>query len=359
MIPANLTLPERPPAKVSPYFGMVPIPAHDFPECFSNFCFKSLYIKEEAIRAMVEIRTECNQLLKENKIFNVSANMNNFRVDEFRQKQASAIAQIGHNTGEQGWVGKLAKIIKVSFEDVGKGWFNIKEDSKETYEFGKLKKFLTLVNFMMQDTVLTMSKDSVREFVDFILCFCPKETRIVSTKEVYNTFNKKKLTPEDSDYEECPHQDVDEGKRTELQHAEVWLHSMFDKNKDPEPLFVLDLILKPNQAVPIPTYSTNPEDVVTKMLEVFDEGLEILKKIPQLEPILMKHLFKTHGQQYLKAPVRPAQKPSEPDPNKPSVLPDENTWLWEAYAALKEALSEAIKPLFEYVQTFSQFEPEN
>ena len=70
----------------------------------------------------------------------------------------------------------MAKIIKTSFDDVGKGWFNIHETSKETYEFGKLKKFLTLVNFMMQDTVLTMSKESVKEFVEFILRYCPLET---------------------------------------------------------------------------------------------------------------------------------------------------------------------------------------
>ena len=44
---------------------------------------------------------------------------------------------------------RLEKIIKGSFKDVGKGWFNINESSKETYEYGKLKKFLTLVNFMM------------------------------------------------------------------------------------------------------------------------------------------------------------------------------------------------------------------
>lgn len=93
----------------------------------------------------------------------------------------------------------------MSFEDVGKGWFNIKEDSKETYEFGKLKKFLTLVNFMMQDTVLTMSRESVKEFVDFILKFCPKETKIVNTNEVYNTFDKRHIFPDDSDYEEMPH----------------------------------------------------------------------------------------------------------------------------------------------------------
>ncbi len=53
---------------------------------------------------------------------------------------------------------------------------------------------------------------------------------------------------------------------------------MFSKNKDPEPLFVLDLILKPNQL--IPQYSTEPKDIVNKILEVFDEGIECLLKIP-------------------------------------------------------------------------------
>jgi hypothetical protein len=84
MIPADLKLPEKAPPKETPYFGMVPIPALDFPERFSNFCFKSLYIKEEAIRAMVEIRTECNNLLKENRIFNVSSAKTRLRVDEFK-----------------------------------------------------------------------------------------------------------------------------------------------------------------------------------------------------------------------------------------------------------------------------------
>jgi hypothetical protein len=63
---------------------MVPIPQHDFPEQFSDFCFKSLYIKEEAIRAMVEIRTECDLLLKENRIFNIESNKP-VRVEEFKQ----------------------------------------------------------------------------------------------------------------------------------------------------------------------------------------------------------------------------------------------------------------------------------
>jgi hypothetical protein len=49
-----------------------------------------------------------------------------------------------------------------------------------------------------------MCHDSVRDFVAFVLAFCPLDTRIVSTREVHNTFDKKALTPEDSDYEEAP-----------------------------------------------------------------------------------------------------------------------------------------------------------
>lgn len=34
--------------------------------------------------------------------------------------------------------------------DVGKGWFNLKDTNREIYEFSKLKRFLTMVNFMME-----------------------------------------------------------------------------------------------------------------------------------------------------------------------------------------------------------------
>ena len=33
---------------------------------------------------------------------------------------------------------------------------------------------------------------------------------------------------------------------TNVQKIKAEINKMFDKNKDPEPLFVLDLILKPN-----------------------------------------------------------------------------------------------------------------
>lgn len=105
--------------------------------------------------------------------------------------QNIAISNIKFMTRETGWVGRLEKIIKSSFTDVGKGWFNIHETNKETYEFGKLKKFLTLVNFMMQDTVLVICQESVEDFVNFIHSFIPKDTIIHSTNAVTNIYEKK------------------------------------------------------------------------------------------------------------------------------------------------------------------------
>jgi len=95
---------------------------------------------------------------------------------------------------------------------------------------------------------------------------------------VLNSFNKRIIGPDDSDYEEKPFQNIPEAQRDDWQSTAVWLHEMFDKNKDPEPLFVLDLILKPGQLIPI--YSTQPKEVVDKVLEVFDGGIEALQQIP-------------------------------------------------------------------------------
>ena len=61
----------------------MPIPKHEFPEQFSNFCFNSLFIKNEVIRAMVQIREECNIVMSDNRIFNCKLKKT-MRVEEFK-----------------------------------------------------------------------------------------------------------------------------------------------------------------------------------------------------------------------------------------------------------------------------------
>lgn len=231
IVPTNVTLPPPTPPPAVPYLGQVPIPKHEFPEQFSNFCFNSLFIRNEVIVAMVQIREECNKVMADHRIWQCGLNKI-IRVEEFKQHQQGAIGALKFATRESGWVNHLEKIIKSSFADVGKGWFFIRETSKETYEFGKLKKFLNLVKFMMQDTVLNLCKDSVKEFVDYMLGFIPEATEIKSTAVVYNTFAPKKAVSEkdqeDSEEEEEPSLlEPQEDDLPGVAETKKWLAEMF------------------------------------------------------------------------------------------------------------------------------------
>lgn len=120
---------------------------------------------------------------------------------------------------------------------------------------------------------------------------------------------------------------------------------------------MLDLILKNGQL--IPTFSTLPQLIVQSLRDIFEDGVKCLQEIPQLEPILMKHLFKTHGKKTIKAPIIPQEKPKPVDKEDKKKLPDENTWLWDAYELLITNMERAILPLNDYVQTFAAFDKEN
>jgi len=73
---------------------------------------------------------------------------------------------------------------------VGKGWFNMKETSKVTYDFGKLKRFLTMVRLIMQDTLLSLVQKSYYNFYDFIISFIPYKTINHDSNNVENFFEK-------------------------------------------------------------------------------------------------------------------------------------------------------------------------
>ena len=51
------------------------------------------------------------------------------------------------------WLTTLCTRVTSSLRDVGKGWFNIEENKWEVYEISKLRKFMELVKFAMQDSL--------------------------------------------------------------------------------------------------------------------------------------------------------------------------------------------------------------
>ncbi|KAL4440889.1 hypothetical protein ABPG74_009302 [Tetrahymena malaccensis] len=291
----------------------------DFNDTFKSFCFASLYIKKEVIKALQEIRVECNKI-NDMDIFQLKID-EAMHLDQFKHLQESFTSSLIYQLRGT-WIEGMVKIIKTQFADVGKGWFNMKENERITYDFGKLKKFLTVIRLMMQDTVTSLVQRNYNDYRDMILSFIPSKVIVHDTSNVENVF------PEH----------VDEKKRTRA-------------------LFQLDLKTQNDE---IFIYSPkNPEVFVNVVLHVFDKALEELAKIPDLEPKIASNLYKGQNlETYIKTPQKPREKPVDPDPNaRPRKFPDENKWIWEMAELLKERVGQATEPLADYLQAFDKYIP--
>ena len=117
LILSKLTLPPAPPPKKVDRYAMIQIPRHDFSDQFSNFCFKSLYIKEEVVISLEKIKDQCLSA-SEKEIFNINFTKT-MRLEEFRQIEMGAISQVALYLNA--WKDNINSIISVAFQDMGKG----------------------------------------------------------------------------------------------------------------------------------------------------------------------------------------------------------------------------------------------
>ena len=263
LITGKLVLPPPKEKTQTPYMGMIsiPPPRDSFAKTFSKYSFKTLQIKDEVICAQQEIRKECNDVA-ERDMFNPNIN-NTMSVDDFNQVQASSISQCAYYLKET-WVTKIKEIIKQNYQEAAEGqrsWFNLAESNKEAYEIGKLKKFLVQQKYLMEDTIMQLTRRSVKNYVDAVNYFLPISTVIHGTGKVKNQY-----------------------------YSEEEIKAIGAKKKK-FPLFQIDLVLNEDNEV---VYSHEPDDVVLVILKTFENGLINLQEIPQLEQKLMPQFFKSN-----------------------------------------------------------------
>ncbi|CAD8156782.1 unnamed protein product [Paramecium pentaurelia] len=285
----------------------------NFRETFKDFCFSTLFIKTEVIRALQEIRYECNKM-QEFEIFNYQIDKV-MVLEEFKHVQESSISQMLYSL-RGSWIQDLLKIMKTYFSGVGKGWFNMKESNKITYDFGKLKRFLTVVRLMMQDTVQSLVENNYKRFVNYLKQFIPDEVNVDDPSNIINKF----------------------------------------KTVGVKPIFTIDMI-KTNDDKEF-LYSTSPINFVNMIIQLFDKTLDEITKVPDLEPKLLTDLYKQKTDSFIKTPVKPKERPQTPNPNeRPKKYPDENKWIWLLIEHIKDELIRGIKPLQDYLQIFEKFKP--
>ena len=286
-----------------------------FEETYKEFCFSSLLIKKEAIEALQEIRVKCLEL-RGKEMFSFEWEKETVkRVDEFKTIQESAISQVG-NQLKGSWISSMIFLIRKKFGAVGKGWFNMKETNKLTYEFGKLKRFLTVVRLNMQDSVFDLLKRSLAAFHKFFEERVPRAVTVLSEKEVENEYAPEQL--------KLPILSVDF----------IQVAGKEDFN-----------------------FLFKPEKIKNDLLALFEKAVEELKTIPDLEPKILEGLNKAKKTEtYILTPVLPKAEPETPDPRAvPRRYPDENKWVWDLRAQLKGVLEFAVSPLSEYKRTFDKY----
>jgi dynein heavy chain, axonemal len=190
---------------------------------------------------------------------------------------------------------------------------------------GKLKKFLTQARFVMQDSLLYMTVDSVKRFVTAICDFVPIDVKVYNSNKVENTY----YSPEEIERMGAP--------------------------RDKLPLFHIDLLVG---ADGLPTYSTSASEVVSTILAIFDAGIKSLQEINQVEQKLLPHLFKSNAKMFLKSTHRPDYRPEEPNPEDKRELPDENTWVFDEFDKLRDCVTKIIDPMKEYKKQYDQYDKE-
>ena len=286
LITGSLNLPPPKLAEESPYFGMIKIPPHEYPQTVALFTASTLLKTNEVVIALQEIKKECNDVIFRD-IYNPNINKT-MGIEDFKQIQNSSISQTSYYLRET-WVNKIKDIIKGNFNGLEEGWFNLNETNRDLYEIGNLKKLLKGVKYVMQDTLLVLTRNSIYKFKEAILAFLPLSCEVHDLTSIVNKF----IT------------DEDQAKLDEDPYSTL---------KDPIPLFSIDLILEDGGESP--QYSVDPGDVVSNIMQIFDLGIEKLQEISQLDQKLIPHLFKKEVGMYLKATQRPRVEPVKPDPKR-------------------------------------------
>ena len=139
-------------------------PHANLSEVLKDLHFSSPFVKEEALLALQEVRQLCAQA-RQQQLFKLEAGAL-MHPDEFRAAQETALVQAVAQL-RNGWVQSLVEAVRTRFAGVGRGWYNMHETNKLTYELGKLKRVLTVVRLLAQDTLRAILANSLRALVAF------------------------------------------------------------------------------------------------------------------------------------------------------------------------------------------------
>jgi dynein heavy chain len=220
------------------------VPIYDFDSQHYNFSFVSLLTRKEAIDALSKVKVECNRVSSMS-MFQIPNK--HLKLDEFEQTQTQQISQIALYLKDS-WINTLKSGIRSSFLDSGKGWFNIKETDWSVYQISKLKKFMELVKFSMQDSLRYLVQDSLVAYTQAVV---DSSWQVVDIKEDFA----------------WPENDL--------------VNSYIKPKKNA--LFMVELTIDKIG----PKYNVNYENFENVLCSLFEKSISSTQTVPQLEKVTL------------------------------------------------------------------------
>ncbi|XP_052743009.1 dynein axonemal heavy chain 1-like [Bicyclus anynana] len=145
-----------------PDYGRYPCDMEDFAGRLKHNQWYSLYVLMESVTCIHMVVEEC--LKVESMLFftaNYGRNVSLAEFDAAQQHCTTMMLKYLNIT----WLNNTAHAIRMSYRDVGKGWFNIYERSWDFYGISKLCRFMQLVRFRMQYALRYCIEQSMAMFV--------------------------------------------------------------------------------------------------------------------------------------------------------------------------------------------------
>ncbi|ESO05091.1 hypothetical protein HELRODRAFT_172109 [Helobdella robusta] len=245
---AFVTLPDCIPEKWKVKGCISDIPSYPFEQYFKSFVFHTLLIKPEISQAITKVRTECQRVTSMS-LFN-STTLKSAKVEEFEQIQSQATAQVSLFMRDS-WIATLRVAIRTSLRDLGKGWFNLYEKNWTVYQISKMKRFMDVIKFYMQDALRYLVQDSLSSFVQMVLDACH------STMHLSEDFRW-------------------EGDL---------LTSPFKPKRNP--LINLEIGIENNEVV----FSYPINQIPMVFVNLFNKGIQSVQNIPQLEKLVLEDIL--------------------------------------------------------------------
>ena len=255
-----------------PDYATVRIPAHDFASHFTSFCFHSFMTKPEAIVSLIRVNAECQKLHKTPLL--LSAYTKPVRVDEFSGSQHATISGLQSYLHDKLLV-NVTTAIRQGLKDVDKGWLNLREKSRELYDFSKLKRLMTRINFMIGDAVRTCALQAMTDYVALIERTCQYDVVVHGLKDAQLTLRA-------------------------TSQGGVSGGSGGSEAVSGQPLFSVDLLFKDGCV----QYSSAATALATTPLDVFDAAFAALSRLPQIESSCLPQLFPANNVTHLAAVQR-------------------------------------------------------